>query len=236
MGTGSFGGGLPGGGSTYHKIGTLIDVTDAVNNAAESIARTAVSEVLRRSDRRKTLVSFLGSGFVNDVYCEIFELREAVVGAGGFEWAPIAKRYGVPEQRASLWRLRAAIVKRHSSAGVDENFVGIVNHAVADLFLRTVGEDDGLYADAAPGELNKKFKIGPLNRTANDFLTTVLLEMVRTGVLSLSTDAKATLRTVTSEIADRWVDVFKERFKDKRMREMLSTIAEHIDDFPLENP
>jgi hypothetical protein len=231
----SAGGGRQRGDSVFKRILALLKLTrDISEHPKVEEARAAVIAALETPVRRRYLLEVLGDDLVNGIYHDLLELQALVTN--GFDWALVARRYGLDEERASLGKLGTAIVARHQSNAVDERFVEIARGAVRDLLLEAVAEEPSVYFETRPRDLERNFDTKVLDSTAARFIAGILYEVIRRDVLKMTGEVKAMLGDVFLEIADRWCKIFEEKFRDRgnaRYRDLLAVIARESPTFPV---
>lgn len=249
MGTGSFGGGsggfggggsggVGGGSATGKKTDSLLDrilglinLTKSINdNPAIAVARKTISEALQMPVRQRHLKQIVSDPFVDGVFRSLFEMSEKLgAPADPSRLGPVL---GL-QDKFTLANVVTALVDRRASREVDERYVDISRRALTDIFLATVNNDHQAYAQRPVASI-PKFDPRPFKSLSGYFLSTIIREVVRRDVLELSDRAQASVQQATREIADRWIDIFRSKYRDGksvRHRDMLEVIAQNYSKF-----
>lgn len=252
MGTGSFGGGsgaFGGGGSggigdvsaTGKKTDSLLDrilaligLTKSINDNPDiAVARKTISEALQMPIRRRHLQQILSDPFVDGVYRSLIEMSGELGKPP--DLARLGRNLGLQKHQFTLAGVVSSLVDQHKSREVDERYVDIMRRAITDIILRSVGNDYGVYAQT-PLQSIGKFDPRPFDSLSSLFLHSVIREVVRRDVLGLTQQAQSSVEQATSEIADRWVNVFETKYHDAksvRHRDMLRIIAQNYPAFSM---
>jgi len=251
MGTGSFGGGsggFGGGGSgriggasitgkktdsLLDRITALIGLTKSINENPEiAVTRRTIAAALQSPVRRR-LQGILSAPFVDNVFRALFQIPPMLGKPPSL--VNLGAALGLPPSTFTLVGVVSTLVDRWKSREVDERYVEITRRALNDLFLATVDNDYRAFAQQ-PAPSIVKFDQGPFQSLCGRFLASIIREVVRHDVLSLSPQAQASVQTATQEIADRWVDIFESKYRDGkavRHRDMMRTLSQNYSAFAI---
>lgn len=201
---GGGGGGQKGTDSIYQRFKSLIGLTNSLNNApGVGPARVFVHRVFDDPVRFKYMTKILKDPFVQSTFQCLTHITAAMQEAGPAQAADVLP---LDANSASMRDVAFSIVDKETGISSDERFVEIVQAAVSNILLESVGSDDKIFASTPLLQLGAEFRPVELDTAANDYLAGLIRNMISREVRKVDPVVAQGLYTAVDDISGVWIE------------------------------